>query len=49
MISLSDGTNISKEFCGGPHVDTTAGMGTFRLQKEESSSSGIRRIKASLE
>ena len=40
--------NFSKEICGGPHVSNTKGMGTFKIKKEESSSSGIRRIKAVL-
>ena len=39
----------SKEFCGGPHVTNTKELGTFRIQKEESSSSGVRRIKAVVE
>ena len=40
--------NVSKELCGGPHVKNTKGLGTFKIKKEESSSSGIRRIKAIL-
>ena len=40
--------DFSKEICGGPHVKNTKGMGTFKIKKEESSSSGIRRIKAVL-
>ena len=39
---------FSKEICGGPHVENTGSMGTFKIKKEESSSSGIRRIKAVL-
>ena len=39
----------SKEFCGGPHVGNTAGLGRFRITNEESSSAGVRRIKAVLE
>ncbi|MBR7091183.1 MAG: alanine--tRNA ligase [Clostridia bacterium] len=38
----------SKEICGGPHAKTTGELGTFKIQKEESSSSGVRRIKATL-
>jgi alanyl-tRNA synthetase len=38
----------SKEFCGGPHVKNTSELGTFKIQKEEASSQGIRRIKAVL-
>ena len=37
---------FSKEICGGPHVARTGMLGSFTIQKEESSSSGIRRIKA---
>jgi alanyl-tRNA synthetase len=44
--------SISKEFCGGPHVSNTSELGegnkTFKILKEESSGSGIRRIKAGL-
>jgi len=40
----------SNEICGGPHVTNTGDIkGTFKIQKEESSSSGIRRIKAVIE
>ncbi len=39
----------SKEICGGPHVEKTGGMGKFRIKKEQSSSAGVRRIKAVLE
>lgn len=39
---------VSKELCGGPHVKNTKELGTFKIKKEESSSSGIRRIKAVL-
>ncbi len=37
---------FSKEICGGPHVARTGMLGQFKIQKEESSSSGVRRIKA---
>ena len=40
--------DFSKEICGGPHVTHTGDMGRFKIKKEESSSSGIRRIKAVL-
>ena len=39
---------FSKEICGGPHVTHTGDLGTFKIKKEESSSSGVRRIKAIL-
>jgi len=41
--------NFSKEVCGGPHVERTGSMGTFKIQKEQSSSAGVRRIRAVLE
>ena len=40
--------DYSKEICGGPHVTHTGDMGRFKIKKEESSSSGVRRIKAIL-
>ena len=40
---------FSKEVCGGPHVERTGGLGTFKIQKEQSSSAGVRRIRAVLE
>ena len=40
--------DFSKEICGGPHVERTGTLGIFKIKKEESSSSGIRRIKAVL-
>ena len=39
---------FSKEFCGGPHVKNTSKLGTFKIQKEEAVSAGVRRIKATL-
>ena len=41
--------DVSKEICGGPHVEHTGVLGHFKIKKEESSSSGVRRIKAILE
>lgn len=40
---------FSQEICGGPHVQNTNELGHFKIAKEESSSSGVRRIKAVLE
>jgi alanyl-tRNA synthetase len=38
--------DFSMEICGGPHVKNTEDLGTFKIKKEESSSRGVRRIKA---
>lgn len=40
---------FSRELCGGPHVERTGLLGTFRITKEEACSAGVRRIKAILE
>ncbi len=40
--------DFSKEICGGPHVEHTGVLGTFKIKKEEASSAGVRRIKAVL-
>ena len=40
--------NVSMELCGGPHVSHTGELGEFKIKKEESSSAGVRRIKAIL-
>ena len=47
--STSSEPSFSREICGGPHVERTGVLGKFRIQKEESSSAGVRRIKAVLE
>ena len=39
---------VDKQICGGPHVKNTGDLGKFVIKKEESSSSGVRRIKAVL-
>ncbi len=43
VYSIGD---FSKEICGGPHAQNSADLGEFIIQKEESSSRGVRRIKA---
>ena len=40
--------DFSFEVCGGPHVSRTGELGKFRIQKEQASSQGVRRIKATL-
>ena len=40
--------DFNKEICGGPHVERTSLLGKFKIIKEQSSSKGIRRIKAIL-
>ncbi|MCX6741056.1 MAG: alanine--tRNA ligase-related protein, partial [Candidatus Parcubacteria bacterium] len=48
-LDASRGEYFSKEICGGPHVQNTSELGHFKIAKEESSSAGVRRIKAILE
>ncbi len=53
VYQMGDGEHVaSLEICGGPHVDHTGQLGEngkhFKITKEESSSAGIRRIKAVL-
>ncbi len=49
FVEDENGGFVSKEFCGGPHVANTNELGHFKIQKEEASASGVRRIKAILE
>ena len=46
VYSIGD---FSKELCGGPHVEHTGVLGHFKIKKEQSNGSGVRRIKAILE
>jgi alanyl-tRNA synthetase len=48
-IADKEGNIYSKEICGGPHVETLKGMGTYKIKKQESVAAGIKRIKAVLE
>ena len=49
IVSVYKIGDVSLELCGGPHVKNTSELGHFKIKKEESSSSGVRRIKAVLE
>ncbi len=49
FIEDQEGSQFSKEFCGGPHVANTSELGHFKILKEEAVAAGIRRIKAVLE
>ncbi|MBU1152133.1 alanine--tRNA ligase, partial [Patescibacteria group bacterium] len=47
VYTAGDGDDkFSMEICGGPHAQNTADLGGFKILKEQSSSSGVRRIKA---
>ncbi len=49
IVSVYTIDGVDKQICGGPHAKNTAELGKFKIKKEESSSSGIRRIKAVLQ
>ncbi len=49
VVSIYTIGGVDKQICGGPHVKNTGELGKFKIKKEESSSSGVRRIKAVLE
>ena len=49
IVSVYKIGDKSIELCGGPHVHNTSELGHFKIKKEESSSSGVRRIKAILD
>lgn len=46
--SEASGGVISREFCGGPHVEYTGEIGSFKIAKEEAVSAGVRRIRATI-
>jgi len=47
VYKIADGNKVfSYEICGGPHTKRTGELGRFKIKKEESSSAGVRRIKA---
>ena len=49
VVKVYDIPGWSKEICGGPHAANTKELGHFKIKKEQSSSAGVRRIKAILE
>lgn len=49
IVSVYVIDGVDNQICGGPHAENTKDLGHFKIQKEESCASGIRRIKAILE
>jgi len=47
-VSVYSIGDFSKEICAGPHIKKTSELGNFKIVKEESSSAGVRRIRATL-
>ncbi len=48
IVTVYSIEGVDVQICGGPHVENTGDLGAFKIKKEESSSSGVRRIKAVL-
>jgi len=48
IVSVYTIGHISKEICTGPHIENLKSLGHFKIKKEESSSAGVRRIKATI-
>ncbi len=48
IVTIYTIEGVDKQICGGPHAENTGDLGKFVIKKEESSSSGVRRIKAVL-
>jgi alanyl-tRNA synthetase len=46
QVSMYSIGEVSREICSGPHVENTSELGSFKIKKEQSSSAGVRRIKA---
>ncbi len=49
VVKVYTAGEFSKEICGGPHAKRTGELGHFKIKKEQSSSAGVRRIRAILE
>ena len=48
-VSVYKIADVDFQICGGPHVKNTAEIGKFKIVKEQSSSAGVRRIRAEIE